>query len=450
VTQVYHPDQQATSQLLSALSAALVDQTKIKCDEDKGEQEPNIPIMEEEVQGKHRTTETTQYQASWQVKVLCGYPSNARGDTQSEILASEQHEGVKIHRGGLKIDAKRSLVHRALAYFAFLTWLTYQLLMHTPAHHRVLVVTNPPFAPLIVWGCSKIRRVFGSSYTYFILLHDLYPDGLIALNKLKASSWWVKVWRWFNRNAFSGAQRVITLGRDMSAYCHTTYQLPHHLMTTITNWSPVEWRPDQYRAAHETSLFQHLPNRARQEGMMLVQYSGNMGLWHNIDDLVRTAALVQDAPIHFIMIGEGRRKASAKQLASELKLSNMTWLPFQPIETLTDSLQCAHLSIVSQRPEVLGVMVPSKLYGILASGRAVIAQVPSTSEVAYTVTDHDCGVVLDSSQPELLARLLHKLSSQLSDVIQMGVAARDAYHQHYAYARAVKSFHKLLCESRDQ
>ena len=450
VTQVYYPDQQATSQLLGALAKALASQPSSHCTDDSDDQDPSILEIEGEEESQHRTTENLQDQASWNVKVLCGYPSHARVKMGDQSATYEDHQNVLIHRGGLRIDAKRTLIHRAIAYIAFLMWLTYQLLFKTPSHHRVLVVTNPPFAPLIVSACSRIRKLFGSYYTYLILLHDIYPDGLIALNKCKATSWWVRIWKWCNRVAFSHARSIITLGRDMSQYCHATYEVPINQMQVITNWSPVEWKPEQYRAPHETELFHQLPKHAQQPHIMLVQYSGNMGLWHNIDNLIHTAALVQDAPIHFIMIGEGRRKAAAQKLASQLTLSNVTWLPFQPIETLTDSLQCAHLSLVSQRSEVLGIMVPSKLYGILASGRAVIAQAPPESEVACTVTDHRCGVVLDSSQPEQLARLLHKLSAQLSDVRCMGIEARLAYQKHYAFERAVKNFHEVLCESYDQ
>ena len=447
VTQVYYPDQQATSQLLSALATALATESR----SDLAGLHPNTLMVEVEAQRRQSTSESSlpedSSQTPWRVRVLCGYPSRARGETQSTIPKFEDYQGVEIARGGVKIDGKRSLIHRAIAYFAFLAWLAFQLLFKTPTHHRVLVVTNPPFAPLIVWGCSQLRRVWGSSYTYLILLHDLSPDGLIALQKLSPRAWWVKIWMALNRAALSRAQRVITLGRDMSRHCHETYRVPHELMTTVTNWSPVEWSKDQYREPQETELFQKLPDRARQDDVMLVQYSGNMGLWHNIDDLVRTAALVHDAPIHFVMIGEGRRKAAAQALAAQLNLSNITWLPFQPLDALTDSLQCAHVSLVSQRSEVLGVMVPSKLYGILASGRAVIAQAPITSEVALTLTEHNCGLVLESSEPEFLAHLLQKLSSNMTDVLHMGLAARDAYRNHHSCARAVQRFREILHES---
>lgn len=411
VTQVFYPDQQATSQLLSGLASSLADRQRARS-----------PIR---------------------AQALCGYPSRARGGS-SEVSSREVYQGVEIRRGGLKIDAKRSLAHRALAYSSFLLWLSFYLIFKTPSHHRVLVVTNPPFAPLIVWICARLRSLWGTSYRYVALLHDLYPDGLVALDKARSDGWWVRVWMRLNRAALGRADRVITLGRDMSRHCHDVYQVPQERLTCITNWSPVEWREEQRCSPEETQLFKSLPEHARRSGVLLVQYSGNMGLWHNIDELVRAADLLRDEPIHFVMIGEGRRKAAALELSKSLDLKNMTWLPFQPLESLTDSLQCAHLSLVSQRPEVLGIMVPSKLYGVLASGRGVLAQAPSESEVAYTLTERACGVVLNTPDASSLAAQLRNLARQPNEVTQMGINARVAYQQHHSYSRAVEMFDQLL------
>lgn len=433
ISQVYYPDQQATSQLLSSLAISLATLD----DREVSQPSRRFNLPSERLPRDQRL--------SWDVRVLSGHPSQARVGT-SKAPVREVHRGVEIKRGGLKVDAKRSLVHRAVAYLSFLTWLTWQLLFRTPTRHRVLVVTNPPFAPLLVWLCARTRGFFGASFTYDVLLHDLYPDGLIALEKVREGAWWVRFWMRLNRVALCGARHVITLGRDMSRHCEETYQVPTSALRCVTNWSPVEWSEQERVRPDQTALFQELPEEARRPGVLLVQYSGNMGLWHNIDELVRAADALRDTPIHFVMIGEGRRKAAAQELAKTLALSNMTWLPFQPLDALTDSLQCAHLSLVSQRPEVLGIMVPSKLYGVLASGRGVIAQVPSHSEVAYTVAEGSCGVVLTSSDASSLSETLKALSERPEEVLQMGINARKVYDRDHSYQRAVDMFDKILSE----
>ena len=425
VSQVFYPDSQATSQLLSALAQEFIK------DSSASEAKDLSPL-------DHK---------NFSVKVLCCYPSQARG--QSDVVPKREKWGeVLIKRGGLSIDSKKSLFHRALSYGCFLLWLTYQLIFRINSHtEQILVVTNPPFAPLVVWFCSNLRRMFFRPLNYTILLHDLYPDGLIALNKLAATNLLAKGWSYLNKKAFFRARKVITLGRDMSNHCHKVYQLPLEKCQVITNWSPVNFEKSIPLTPEETNLWQQLPDSIKLNKPFIVQYSGNMGLWHNMDAIVEAASLIQDLNIHFLMIGDGRRKAGAIAKAQELGLSNITWLPFQDLATLTDSLQCAHISLVSQREEVLGIMVPSKFYGILASRRAVLAQVPAESEVALTIKEHNCGIILETDEAIRLAECLRTLYLDLKQVKIMGDNAGIAYEQHHSFSKAVFAFKKLLSDS---
>ena len=418
VSQVFFPDTQSTSQLLTTLAKALSPSTG---DEVDSQSPSSVPVT-----------------------VLCGHPSKARGKLDAAPNADMMRR-ITIRRGGLKTDGKVSLFHRALSYGSYLAWLTIQLLTQVNRKtDHVMVVTNPPFAPILVYLCQRFRGLFGASFRYTILLHDLYPDGLIALGSLQRSKWWVRIWTQLNRWSFCKASSLITLGRDMSAHCHKHYGVPTRQMTVIPNWSPVDFADAQICKPHETKLWSTLPSELRESDPLLVQYSGNMGLWHNMDAIVDAAAELQDLPIHFLMIGDGRRKAAAIERASKLKLQNMTWLPFQPLETLTDSLQCAHLSLVSQRSDLLGIMVPSKFYGVLASGRGVIAQVPSDSEVGLAVAEHECGVVLNTAASERLAVSLRTLYGQPEVVAAMGKAARDSYVNYYSFNKAVEAFKRCL------
>ncbi|MAD61109.1 MAG: hypothetical protein CMH49_06320 [Myxococcales bacterium] len=413
ITQVFHPDTQATSQLLSTLATAL---------------------------SRSQPQNETQ---SLKITVLASYPSKVRGQAK-RAQSLEQWGDVLIKRGGLKIDSKKSLFHRAFSYLSYLLWLLYVLTFKVNKNHRILVVTNPPFAPLIVYIATRLRSLTRSSFAYYVLLHDIYPDGLLALGKIKSEYWWVKLWRSLNRQTFAAAERVITLGRDMSEHCKNVYQLSSDDLTVITNWSPVDFDLAKKCQASQTDLWQQLPANAQNPKVMLVQYSGNMGLWHDIDGIVEAADLVKDLPIHFLMIGDGRRKPSAQAYAQSLDLNNMTWLPFQDLDKLSDSLQCTHLSLVSQRPEVLGIMVPSKYYGILASGRAVLAQAPAQSEIALSIKEHQCGVVLSDPSPQALAAQLRTLYLDREQVDQMGIHAYHAYQKEYSFSQAVNLFRALL------
>ena len=107
-----------------------------------------------------------------------------------------------------------------------------------------------------------------------------------------------------------------------------------------------------------------------------------MGIWNDMESLVTVAhTLRADTEIRFVFIGGGIGYEGARVLARKLELENILWKNFIPLEDLRHSLAACHVSLVSLSTGLEGVAVPCKLYGILASGRAVVAQVPERSEL---------------------------------------------------------------------
>lgn len=399
VSQVFHPDTQATGKLLSDLCAALA-ATGFNCE------------------------------------VVAGFPAKGRCTAPQRVGRVEVWQGVVIRRGGLRLDSKRNLAWRALAYLSFSVWEAWRLLFRTPGDTHVLVVTNPPFSPLVVAACSLVR-----SWKYSVLLHDVYPDGLVATGMLARGALIERGWSGANRWVLGRAVRVVVLGRDMAQLVRERFCVPEHRLEIVPNWGTGD-RQTAYNAAEETKLWKEL---GFSRGTFIVQYSGNMGLWHDLDTVVRAAAqLTHDRHVKFLMIGDGRRKSAAMRCAQELGCQNMLWLPFQPAAALADSLACCHVGLVSQRAGLQGVAVPSKVYGILAAGRAVLAQVPDESEVALVVREEQCGIVVAPHDPFALAAAIHTLVRDHAMTKSMGDRAYAAYAGKYTLAHAVKRLSKVI------
>ena len=392
VSQVFHPDDQATSQLLSGLFEKLADH-------------------------------------GGQIQVLAGGPSISGQNSRSEVWC-----GIGIRRGGFRVNSKRNLFSRALGYASYCVWLIWRLLLFTPAGARVLVVTNPPFAPVLVHWCSLLR-----GWRYDVLLHDIYPEGLVAVGKLHRHSAITRLWQIFNRAALASAQIVLVLGRDMARFIKVHYHVPPGKITYMPNWSP--YASEGRRPAETTILWQQL----HLQGNFVVQYSGNMGLCHDLECIVRAADLLRTDPqIQFLMIGGGMRKNRAEQLGRELGLTNIRWLAYQPKEQLFDSLACCHVALISQRAGLAGLAVPSKLYGILASGRAVLAQVPADSEVALVVEEERCGRTIAPGDAPALAAAIRLLAADIPETERMGTRAFQAYQEKYTLGRAVCTYEARL------
>lgn len=387
VCQVFHPDDQSTSQLLSGMMAALAPRHEIR--------------------------------------VLTGYPAQGTENPPGR----EQWQGVEILRGGGRFRYKKNRFYRLLAY-ALYSLFVFRKLLFAPRGSRVFVITNPPFGPVLVGIACWFSRL-----RWTPMLLDIFPDGLTALGTLRRGSVIDRLWSWANRRAFLAAADVWVIGRDMVSHVRERYGVPVDKIRYVPHWSPVE--VDAPRRAEQTAMWQRL----KLDGKFVVQYSGNMGLWHDLDTIVRAAGLLKEnSNIHFLFIGAGMRRRNAEQLASELGLNNVTWLPYQKKEDLDDSLACCHAALISQAEGLEGVAVPCKLYGILSSGRAVVAQVPLKSEVAMVLAEEKCGVVVPPRDSASLAGAISRLAANREEAKTLGTHAFAAYEAKYTLRKATETF----------
>lgn len=396
VTQPYWPDIQSTSHLLTELLDAL----------DDGE---------------------------IQFSVVCGYPALLGGGAAGKIPQHERRGEIEIFRCGLQGDQRSSVFRRLMGMLTFVLSATCRVIRIGPGA-TVCTLTNPPFAPIWI---AALGKVFGFSWQ--LICHDVYPDGLVAVGKLRDGSWITRFWGLANRFALGEAEQVVVLGRDMAERVRQHYEVSEERIRVIPHWSVNDGGGDLLPSS--TELWRSL---AYEEDAFVVQYSGNMGLWHDIDTLVRAAALlVREEQIRFLFIGDGMRRAQAQALAKELGANNIEWQAFQPEEKLTDSLACCHVALISQRSRLTGIAVPCKLYGILASGRAVVGMVPDDSEVARTIAEADCGWRLDPDDAEGLAALLRELSKRPYEAREKGARAYHAFDTKYRLEHAASMYREI-------
>ncbi|MEM8946552.1 MAG: glycosyltransferase family 4 protein, partial [Planctomycetota bacterium] len=390
--QTYYPDTQSTSQLFGDLLGKLA-------------------------------------QREHEISVICGYPVVVQDPAQLSVGKYDEHKNISITRCGLRIQNKKNLLLRGLMYLSYVVSGTIQVWKHRKDDF-IFGVTNPPFTPVWLWA---IQKLFG--FKYRIMLLDIFPDGLVALDQMSKGGIVARLWAWANRHAFARADQVLVLGRDMSELIQEKYGVPESKIEYIPHWSSFE--TSEAIPADQTNMWQ----QEKLDGKFVVQYSGNMGLWHDMESIVRAAALLKDSPhIQFLFIGEGRRKAGAYKLAQELGCENISWLPFQPKETLKDSLSCCHMAIISQRRVVKGVAVPCKVYGILASGRPILALVPKDSEVEMIVNEEQCGATAEPDDPEGIAAAIRQFAESPEQIVEMGKNSFNAFSEKYTIESAVENF----------
>ncbi|HUW75528.1 MAG TPA: glycosyltransferase WbuB [Gallionella sp.] len=156
---------------------------------------------------------------------------------------------------------------------------------------------------------------------------------------------------------------------------------------------------------------------------MVALYSGNMGEKQGLEIVLEAASrLVVNPNIQFVLCGDGAAKV--KLFVKYEKLPNVVWLPLQPLERLNDLLNMADIHLLPQRADVADLVMPSKLTGMLASGRPVLATAHAGTQVAQVVGS--CGKVVEPGDVQgFVQGLLELLHSPQQRTI-LGAAARQA------------------------
>ena len=145
-----------------------------------------------------------------------------------------------------------------------------------------------------------------------------------------------------------------------------------------------------------------------------------------------------------MLIGEGASKSKLVSHALQLKLNNIRFLPYQPKEELSASLSAADVHLVPVDPRVVSCLMPSKLYGILAAGRPVLAVAPEGCELADLVNELDVGDVCNPCEPAELAATIERLAMSPDQLLHWGENARRAAVERFDRAISTEAFRQML------
>ena len=212
----------------------------------------------------------------------------------------------------------------------------------------------------------------------------------------------------------------------------------------IPNWSPdprgSELRPEK-RFRREHGLGE----------TFVVLYSGNMGIPHEFDTILEVAnRLEEESALLFLFVGQGMQRDHVAAISESAP--NVRLLPYQPLNILGAMLAEADVHYVSLKPAYCGMIVPSKFYGALASGRPIIFEGPAESELARVIKETQGGVVVGSGEVEALENAIRRYSNKPPLADRDGQAGRKAYFEKFtaesARARYVHLIQDLLAKPK--
>ena len=214
----------------------------------------------------------------------------------------------------------------------------------------VLTLTSP--ACLVVTG-ALISRLLGAKHFHWAM--DLYPEAGIRLGELREGA----LTRFLTgrmRHAYRNAERVVVLDEDMREHLRREYGVESAILEPFP--PEVTWIE---------------PERAPGEPKRWL-YSGNLGRAHEIDVLLQVQKRLEagGAGAELVLQGRGAQFGASRDAARDLGLRQVRWQPPAPDETLGQSLLGADVLVVTRKPAMKGLLLPSKLMLAELSGRPIL------------------------------------------------------------------------------
>lgn len=349
-----------------------------------------------------------------------------------ELPAHAAERGAVVTRLRSTRFGRGTLPGRAFDYLTFHLGVFFTLLRLGRRGDVCVVCTDPPLVSVTVAVAAALKGMKTVEWSF-----DLFPEVAIDLGVIPQGPL-ARLALALRDAAYRRASRIVVpicrMGEALAKR-----GLDPEKITVIANWSDGDAiRPI---AAEESRL--------RREwglaGKFVVAYSGNLGRAHEFDTLLGAAEKLRPRKdVVFLLIGGGHKRERVAAAVRRRGLDNVILKPLQPAERLSDSLGAADVHVVSLLPAMEPYVIPSKFYGIAAAGRPTLFIGDPAGEVAELVAEGDCGRTAAVGDVESVVRAVEEMAADPAGTAAMGRRARVLFEHRFTRRIATAEWSRLL------
>lgn len=338
------------------------------------------------------------------VTVLAGRPSyNPVERHRAYLFRREQEGNLTVERVGSTAFSRVRMKGRLSNYLSYLALAFPRALAMDP--DVVLAMTDPPIEGI---AGASIAKFLSRPFVYNI--RDLYPDMAVAGGILRRG-FWSDMWEQSHRRALQQAARVIVLGDDMR----------ERVMEKGVDAARITVIRDAVAPPEITAVNGATVSEIRTGFRFVIVHAGNLGFYGAWQTLLGAARMLESQGVGLVFIGEGSRKKQIQEAAQNCR--NIRFLPFFPDSDIPAVMAGGDLHVVTVRPGLEGVVVPSKLYNILAYARPILAVATEKAEITHLVQRHACGIAAD---PQDITQVVDAVRSVLQTPERLEHMSRQA------------------------
>ena len=345
------------------------------------------------------------------VTVLCGRPSYDPTERRAWLPYQTEFAGrASIIRAGSTAFPRFDMKRRVVNYLSYVA-LAIPRALFVPCD-AVVAMTDPPFLGIVGAVVAMLKR---KPYVYNI--RDMYPDMAIGGSIVEPGPL-PQVWEKLHRWALRRATRVIVLGEDMRARIiakgvESARVLVVRDGTEIlpANIALLPPDPEVVRAIRGSFSF-------------VLVHAGNLGFYGAWNTLVTAARILASDGVGLVFVGDGAQRSQIEAAAAGS--GNIRFLEFFPPSKIPSVLAAADAHVITVKRGLEGVVVPSKMYGILAAGKPIVAAAPKETDTVSLGVQRGFAVAADPDRPAEVVNAVRALASDPNKLKAMGEAARAA------------------------
>lgn len=364
------------------------------------------------------------------IEIVCSQPTYI---VKRKCLKKEIRNKVSIRRIRSFLFDKNNNLGRILnSTSCFFNMLVH--IFNIDENSLLVFNTNPALLPLLGFIIKKIRK-----QRYLVLVHDLWPELPANIGMIRNKGLLYKIIDFLMKESFMYANGIIAISNKMKERILEKVPKKKDNIYVIHNW------------ANENKLYPIEKAKIRKiedlglNSKKIVMYSGNLGRYQPLEVMIGAANELKDRKdIMFLFVGNGGKKMKIESMAKSMDLNNIKFLPFQPLERLSESLSMADVSLMGILPENEGVIMPSKLYSLLAVGKPIICVSDSNSEVADILYQSGAGLQSSVRDPKELAGKILAIFEDPKKAMEMGQSGRKYFLEHFERKIIAKQWNATL------
>jgi glycosyltransferase involved in cell wall biosynthesis len=351
----------------------------------------------------------------------------------SLLPARGMHKGIEIRRVRSSNFNRGQSLGRLADYLSFYVTAGWAAL-RCKKHDCLVVLSDPPLLSVLAVIVGVLKRCKTVCW-----LQDIFPEIAIRAGVLSEGHL-ARVLRWIASWSLQHTDRTVVIGRCMERHL-LSHGMPASKVLRIANWADGSYVQPVNRQENWFAKEQEFGDR------FVMMYSGNLGVVHEIETFCAMIRQVRNVDrVCFCFIGQGHHKEGLLEAARSEGWNHVLFLPYQGREAMRFALPAGDVHLVSLRSDMVGLSVPSKIYGIMAAGRPIVFVGPTESEAAEVIREADCGYVIEPGRGNEATEALLTYYRDRSLVERHGRAARAYLDRHCDRQLVTGRFWSILRE----